>query len=231
MRARLSVAIDGGGVRRLDREPPLCAYTRVAADGATELWLVSSGATLLEGDELSVELSVRDGAVVRARSVAAQLVHPCPDGGSARWEVSVTVADGAQLCWWPEPTVIAAGARYHAQTACAVGASASLHWCEELVLGRTGDAATDCVFHTATRIDVDGHPVLRDGLTSGAPAWQGPAVLGDARYVGSRVMVNAADDQGAVHPQRWWPLAQRGSFVRRVLSSDPLTGRAELAGC
>ena len=74
-----------------------------------ELHVVSSAATLLEGDALQVELDVRPGASLTVRSVAAQLAHPCVRGGATALRVRASVAAGGRLAWLPEPTIVAGG--------------------------------------------------------------------------------------------------------------------------
>ncbi len=223
----------GPAVRRLACAAPLAAKVRRDAAGRQSLWLVSSGAMLLEGDELLVSVRLRDGATLAVRSVAAQLVHPCPDGGWASLRVEADVGDRCTLDWAPEPTIVAATAGYRADAALQLGGDgAMLRWRDELVLGRTGDDVSSIRLDTATLLDVAGAPCWRDGLAA-APGWRGPAVLGRARYVGTLVVAGAASgDVGPVGDPAaagWHPLA-RGGQARRVMATDPTAGRRELLG-
>lgn len=116
----------------------------------------------------------------------------------------------------------------------------SVVWFEELVLGRSGEDRTDLRLDarlSAARADV---PVLEDGLLLERPqqaSWTGPAVLGDARYVGTRLVV--AEDERAFD----WLLGAAvdacrtdgvrlaaGGELLRVADGDPLRGRARLHG-
>jgi len=228
-------------VQRLRVEPPLAAKVRTERDGSRTLILVGSAASVLEGDELAVSLRVGHGARLAVRSVAAQLVHPCPGGGSGNLTVDVVVEAGASLCWSPEPVVIAAGAGLRARTTVACAADARLWWTDELVLGRSGEDRTDLRLDTAVHIDRDGRPAWRDGLST-AGGWTGPAVLGTARYVATTVRLSPPDasiPEGTVElpvlpgpdpepfDSGWLPLA-RGGTHRRVLAADPAAGRAAL---
>ena len=79
---------------------------------------------------------------------------------------------------------------------------------------------------TTLRADLDGRPLLRDGLCTTLPGWCGPAVAGDARYLGTVALLGAVAPPGA--PPPWLPLAGPGALAREV-AADPLAGRAALA--
>jgi len=239
-------------VSRLRVDPPLAAKVRTEPGGGRTLWLVGSGASLLEGDELAISLRLHAGASLSVRSVASQLVHPCPDGGSGAIDIDVELDTGASLCWWPEPVLVAAGGRLRSRTNVRCAGSARLRWCDELVLGRSGERHHDVGLDTAVAVDVEGRPAWRDGLSS-APGWTGPAGIGTARYVGSLIRIGphvGADGEDAAHPaghaptgapgagrpgadpdpwdSGWLPLAA-GGLTRRILATDPAAGRAVLA--
>ena len=217
--------LEGGALRRLVCEPPLAAKVCRDELGGRALWLVSSGASLLEGDELTLSVSLSGGARLAVRSVAAQLVHPCPDGGRARLRIEAKVGEGCSLLWAPEPTIVSGAANYVSDAVVAVAEGGALRWQEELVLGRTGEDVGSIDLDVATAIDVAGVPCWRDGLGS-HPGWRGPAVLGGARYLGTQVRVGAARPAGC--GDGWLPLASGGE-ARRVLALDPAEGRQRLA--
>ena len=211
-------------------EPPLSAKLCRDAYGGAVLWLVGSGASLLEGDELLISLVLGEGARLTVRSVAAQLVHPCPDGGWGRLRVEADVQHDASLRWAPEPTIVAGDAGFRADATVAVATGASLRWREELVLGRTGEQPASIRLDMATAVDVDGAPCWRDGLASG-PGWLGPAVLGTARYLGTEVLAgHPLDLDGGGRPDGWLPLTGGGA-ARRVLAAEPADGRRRLGCC
>jgi hypothetical protein len=143
---------------------------------------------VLEGDELAISLWLADGARLRVRSVAAQLAHPCPSGGHGSVIITARLQGASQLCWHPEPVIVAAGARYRSRTVVECDAASTVLWSDELVLGRSGEDPTAAGLDTALRLDVDGVPRWRDGLAT-VTGWDGPAVLGTARYVATRVTV------------------------------------------
>lgn len=216
-------------------EPPLSAKLCRDEHGGAVLWLIGSGASLLEGDELLISVALRDGARLAVRSVAAQLVHPCPDGGWGRLHIEAEVDHGASLWWAPEPTIVAGDAGFRADATVALAGDASLRWREELVLGRTAEDPASIRLDVATAVDADGSPCWRDGLAS-HPGWLGPAVLGPARYLGTELRLgpgcgqpDAAPSPGDPRTDGWLALAGGGA-VRRVLDTEPADGRVRL-GC
>src|SRR5262245_54151461 len=221
LRATLAVAVEGERVTRLSVDPPLTA--KVADDHAhgPELWLVSSAASVLEGDDLRICVSVAAGARLRVRSVAAQLVHPCPGGGWASITIHASVGTGGHLDWAPEPVVVAAGGRHRARVGIELAAGATALWTDELVLGRSGEDPAGCTLDTALVADVASVPLLRDGLASG-PGFRGPAVVGAAVQLGAVRLPGVRPDP---LPVGGWPLHGPGATAR-VRATDVVTGRA-----
>ena len=114
-----------------------------------------------------------------------------------------------------------------------------LQWVDELVLGRSGEDPAAIRFSSETRILCNGAPLLDDGLAlepAAAEVWRGPAVLGDARYIGSQLLAGSADREATGEangeagnlPTGWTTLAGGGRLAR-VLDADPLVGRKRLA--
>ena len=93
------------------------------------------------------------------------------------------------------------------------------NWTDELVLGRSGEDPAACEVATSFRADLDGAPLVRDGLRT-APGWQGPAVVGAAHYLGTRHQLGERSEPA---PRAWFDLAGPGR-TRRVLHEDPATG-------
>ncbi len=77
--------------------PPLSAKLLSGASGP-ELVIVSSAASLLEGDELSIEVVLLPGARLTVTSAAAQMAFPCLHGG--RTALGVRARPLARVpCW------------------------------------------------------------------------------------------------------------------------------------
>ena len=193
-----------------------------------ELHVVSSAATLLEGDALEVELDVRPGASLTVRSVAAQLAHPCVRGGATELRVRASVAAGGRLAWLPEPTIVAGGGNHRSHATVLLAQGALALWNEELVFGRTGEDPASAHVEARLSIDLAGAPLVRDGLSTRRPGARGPAVLGDARYVASAFLCGRRLEHAAGCEPPGAPLfdlAGEGTATRTI-AADPLNGRA-----
>jgi urease accessory protein len=157
-------------------------------EGAATVHLVGAAAGPLGGDRWRLEVSVGAGAVLHVRSAAASVALPGPDGAASRYDVVVAVAPGGVLDWAPEPLVAAAGARHvtHARVVLAEGAG--LRWREELACGRHGEATGSA--RTVLAVSYGPRPLLAHDLAVGpaAAGWDSPAVLGDARAVGTLLL-------------------------------------------
>jgi urease accessory protein len=189
--ARLRVEADGSGTTRLavlHSEPPLL----LRPTGPDTVHLVGGAAGPLGGDRLRIEVSVGPGASLTVRTVAASLALPGSDGAPSRLEISASVAAGGRLCWLPEPLIAAAGCRHTAQTTIDVAPGATLLWRDELRCGRHGERPGDV--ELLTRLRVGDAEIYRHELAigPGTPGWSSPAVLGDARAVGSLLIVDPA---------------------------------------
>lgn len=215
-------------MRRLAVDPPLTAKVRTdPARRRVEVWMVASAASLLEGDELTVALRVDEACTLVVRTVAAQLVHPSVGGATSQFAVHADIGPGATLHWRPEPTIVTAGARYRAEATVRLAADARCTWRDELVLGRSGEDASEVGLETALRVDHGDRPLLRDGIRS-AHGWLGPAVLGGARYVGAVHVLGSIGHSVPTEPVRgWFTLAGPGRSAR-VLDTDPARGRCRL---
>ncbi len=157
---------------------------RRSGDG---VYLVGTAAGPLDSDQLSATVDVGEGASLNMRSTAASVLYAGSPSGS-RYETSVTVAAGATLSWRLEPMIVTAGCRHVAVTHVWLDPSAELDWTEVLVCGREGERPGS--LHLRLDIDVGESPLLRQGLVIGTdgPGWEGPAVLGDNRVLGMRIL-------------------------------------------
>ncbi|GLZ04253.1 urease accessory protein UreD [Actinomadura sp. NBRC 104412] len=167
--------------------------TRLRSDGPLALRATSGGVHLvgaaagpLGGDDLELELIVRAGARLSLRSAATSLA--LPGDGPSRMTVRAEVGAGGHLDYAPEPTVAAARCDHRATAHITLAHGATLRWREELILGRHGEEPG----RHSSRMDVTlgGTPLLRHELCLDDPhIYRGRAVLGDARAVGSVLLV------------------------------------------
>lgn len=100
------------------------------------------------------------------------------------------VADGATLVWLPEPVIAAQGCNHHATTNISLEPGARLLLREELLLGRHGEGPG--AIRQRLRVTRGRHPLYDQELAIGpdAPGWQGPAVTGGRRALGSLLVID-----------------------------------------
>jgi urease accessory protein len=207
--AKIAAEADGRGGTRLTvlrGESPLLPRRTGARSGAgVTVHLVGGAAGPLRGDDLRLTLVVGPGAELTVRTVAAQLALPGRPGlPQSRLTIDATVAAGGALRWLPEPLIAAAGCDHRTVTRVEVAEGGALLWRDDLVCGRHAEPSGDV--RTETTIRYGGRTLYRHDLALGphSPGWDGAAVLGDARAIGTVVTIPAATtgpsptDQAAV---------------------------------
>ncbi|MFD9904542.1 urease accessory protein UreD [Streptomyces sp. NPDC059063] len=191
--ARVVARADGRGgtaLPVLDSDGPLALRRTRAAGREAHVTLVGAMSGPLGGDHLAVEATAEAGARLRVGSAAATLALPGQDGSDARYDVRLTVAEGAELRWLPEQLISVRGSALRVTTNVDVAPGGRLVLREEQVLGRTGEAPG----RLSTRLTVRhaGRPLLDQELHCGPGAptgWDGPAVLAGHRAVGQLIVV------------------------------------------
>ncbi|WP_327292845.1 urease accessory protein UreD [Streptomyces sp. NBC_01198] len=173
--------------------------TRAAREGWARVTVVGAMSAPLGGDRLRIDVDVAAGARLTVDSSAATVSLPDREGRPACYDVRLTVGEGAELRWLPEPVIAARGSDLRMTTRVELAAGARLVLREELVLGRHGEASG----HLTTRltVDHDGRTLLDQALAFGpgaAPGWDGPAVLGRHRTLGQLLVVPPPDLPGPV---------------------------------
>jgi urease accessory protein len=191
--ARIVARDDGRGgtsLPVLDSDGPL-ALRRTRASGAeARVVLVGAMSGPLGGDHFTVEADVETGARLRVGSAAATIALPGQSKGEARYDVRLSVADGAELHWLPEQLISARGSDLYVTTRVDVGAAGRLVLREEQVLGRVGEEPGRLT--SRIRVSVADRVVLDQELACGPGApggWDGPAGLAGCRAVGQLVVV------------------------------------------
>jgi urease accessory protein len=218
--ARVVARADGRGGTRLvtlRSEAPL--VLRATQDA---VYLVGGAGGPLAGDDLTLEVDVGPGAHLTLRSAAASIALPGRDHTPSRISVRATVGAGGELRWLHEPVVAARGCDHRMEAAVDVAAGGRLLWREELVLGRHGESPGSV--SSRLHVDVGGLPLLRHELALGPlhPHSLGPAVVGDARAVGSVLLVEPCRGAhaAAVLGPRAAVLALDGPGVQVVALAD-----------
>lgn len=188
--------------------------------GATVV-LVQTGACLLAGDDVRLEIEVGAGARLTLRELGATIAHHVRAGSAARLTIDVMVQSGGTLAWSAAPLISARGSELvrHLRVALEPGAVALLR--ETTVFGRAGESAG--VLDSRLDAAVAGDPLLRERLVTVDSTLAGsPVMLGDARVLDSVLLLGRRDDgrSGEV-----MDLAGPGSVWRR-LDRDTAAGIA-----
>ncbi|MFP5347806.1 MAG: urease accessory protein UreD [Actinomycetes bacterium] len=164
--------------------------------------LVGGAAGPLGGDDLRLHVDVGAGASLVLKGVAATLVLPGPHGQASSSEVSLRVGAGATLVWLPGPVIAAAACSHRAVTRIELAPGARLLAREQLVLGRHGERPG--ALRQRLRVTIGARPLHDQELRVGpeSPGWDGAAVTGGRRALGSVVVVDPAwaDSDGPALP-------------------------------
>ncbi|MEU2454402.1 urease accessory protein UreD [Streptomyces sp. NPDC012765] len=195
--ARIHAAADGRGgtaLPLLAGEGPLALRrTRSSAGDWAGVMLVGAMSAPLGGDHLTVEATAGPGAHLALASAAATLALPGRSGEPARYDVHLTLEDGASVRWLPEPLVSVRGSDLRVRTRVRMAPTARLVLREEQVLGRTGEAPG--LLRSRLTVDLGDRPLLDQELACGPGApggWDGPAGLAGHRALGQLLVVEPA---------------------------------------
>lgn len=221
-------------ISRLHSEPPLVLRPinpagheplhrwNLTSTSPARVALVAGAAGPLGGDELHLDVEVATGAALVLRSIAATLVLPGPHRRRSTTQITIRVAADATLVWLPQPTIAARGCDHHAATRISLEPRARLLLREELVLGRHGEQPG--AVHQRLRVCVGDRPLHDQELRIGPDAigWDGPAVLGDRRAMGSLLVV----DPDWAAPDQTGPDALRRAVITDTVDTDAGVARA-----
>jgi urease accessory protein len=183
--------------------------------GHATVALVPEGAMLLTGDEIEVRCRVGAGVTLTVVEPSGTVAYDMR-GGTARWDVSLSVAGDATLVWHGQPFVAAAGADVSRRTTVDLGRDAGLLLRETLVLGRVGEPAG--TIRTTTRDSADGGQVLAEDLEL-STATQVPGLLGRHRVLDSILVLGRVVPETACPPLA----LEQGGFLYRDLSVETHT--------
>ncbi|RST16053.1 urease accessory protein UreD [Streptomyces sp. WAC05374] len=195
------VADRDGALPVLRSDGPLALRRTRATGPYTRVTVVGAMTAPLGGDRLAVEAEVRDGARLTVGSAAATVALPGREARQARYDVRLTVAEGAELRWLPEQLVSAHGSDLRMRTTVELAATARLVLREEQVLGRhaeePGTLTTRLTVRRAGRLLLDQELAYGPGAPGG---WDGGAVLGGHRAVGQLLVVRPEFEEKPAEP-------------------------------
>jgi urease accessory protein len=207
--ARLQAAtrVEGDG----DRVAPY-AVRVISQDGIRlTAAVVPTGASLLDGDAIGLEIEVGAGACLCLQEVGATVAYS-GRGLGAHLDARLTLADGARLVWAAHPLVLGSGAQVGRDLDVSLGAHAVALLRETIILGRSGEATGGLL--ARTRVTGPAGPSLIEDLAIGD--WHGlPGAIGHHRVVDSVLLLGARPAPSAAPPDTLH-LAQPGAIVRRL---------------
>lgn len=193
---------DGGGATRLpvlEGEGPLALRRiRGGPERAARVCVVGAMSAPLGGDRLCIEATAEPGAVLHITAAAATVALPGRTGERAHYDVRLTVGEGAELHWLPEPLISAAGSDLAMTTTVELAPTARLVLREEQVLGRSGEATG--ALRSRLTVRRAGRTLLdqETAYGPGAPGWDTPAVLDGHRAVGQLLLAGPEFDDRPV---------------------------------
>ncbi|MGJ0121069.1 urease accessory protein UreD [Williamsia sp. MIQD14] len=151
-------------IARRGRAPVIRATGGLAVrqTGVDRVHLISTAATPLGGDRISVSVQVQAGARLHLHTVAATIALPARDETLSHAAWTFDVADDAELVVDPLPTIVAADADHRTRTIVTAASTASVTIGEAVQIGRhTEDAGR---WSGGLHVDIDGAAALRHRL-------------------------------------------------------------------
>jgi urease accessory protein len=103
--------------------------------------LVNTAGGIAGGDRFDIAISTGAGAGLTLTTAAAEKIYRAPDE-AARIDIKLKVADGAELAWLPQETILFDGARVSRDIDIGLAEDASLLLCEIVVFGRAAMGET-----------------------------------------------------------------------------------------
>lgn len=136
----VAVVEPGGRLRRVSSQPPLTLRQLTSEDRQVcVLCQVGSAAGPLSGDEVTLELTVCDGAAAELTASGSAIAQGLPGRAPSRLSSLVTVGAGASLCAEPPALIACEGSSVQVRVSIELAADATIRWRELIVLGRSGE--------------------------------------------------------------------------------------------
>jgi urease accessory protein len=198
-RVAVTLAATPGGTRRTRtaEEGSLRVRFPGACADAAEAVLVNTAGGIAGGDRFAVDLDLEAGARLVVTTAAAEKIYRSlgPDAG---FDVTARIADGAELVWLPQETILFDRARLRRSVDIALAPAASLVFAEIIVFGRAAmrESVTAGFLADRWRIRRDGKLIFADNLRlNGAIAERlGEAAIANGHAAIGTVLVTPGDD-------------------------------------
>jgi urease accessory protein len=176
-------------------------YLDPARPGMAFLYVQNPTGGLFEGDDHTISLTARSGALVHLTTQAASKAYRTGQG-CARQRVELAVSAGAFVEYVPDPLIPHAGARFHQDLAANVESGGALIVAETVAPGRVafGEAFQYTSLSLSTRISRDGAEKAVDSviLQPSELDPRRPGILGEYAYLASLFAVGPGGDPEAL---------------------------------
>jgi urease accessory protein len=133
--------------------------------GAPEAVFVNTAGGIAGGDRFAIDLALGAGARLTVTTAAAEKIYRSL-GPDACVSVSAILADGAELTWLPQETILFGRARLARTITVALARSAKLLLAEMIVFGRSasGETVHEGSFADRWQVRRDGRLIFADNL-------------------------------------------------------------------
>ncbi len=176
-------------------------YLDPARPGMAFVYMQNPSGGLFEGDDHSISLTTRPGALVHLTTQAASKAYRT-DSGCARQRVELAVAADAFVEYVADPLIPHAGARFEQDVVANVGPGGALIVAETVAPGRVafGEAFEYTRLSLDTRISCDGEEAAVDSvlLEPSKLDPRRPGILGEYAYLSSLFAVQPGGDAEAL---------------------------------
>jgi urease accessory protein len=224
-RGEIAVALGSDGRSRPSRvyaTSPLRLLTPVNHGSAAWLYASSYGGGLVDGDRLSLDVTVDRGATAFLSTQASTKVYRSTIGSESRLEARV--AEGASLILAPDPVVCFAGARYRQWQRVALEPNGAVVLVDWVTSGRraAGERWQFDEYVARTEVTVAGRLAICDTLSLCAAHGELAARLGRFDVLALVVILGApleADAMAALGRVQATPLVRRAEML---VSAAPL---------
>jgi urease accessory protein len=193
----------------LDATPRGTRRTRTREDGslrvrfphacadAAEAVLVNTAGGIAGGDRFAVDLALSAGARLTVTTVAAEKIYRSL-GPDACIDVTATIADGAELIWLPQETILFDRGRLARTFTIGLASTATLVFAEMVVFGRAamGESVHEGRFTDRWRIRRDGRLIFAESFRLDGPITDRlneTAIAGGRSAIGT-VLMTPGDD-------------------------------------
>jgi len=221
-RAELAVELRGGRsvVTSLHGSSPLALRPLPGREGAARVALAQSSATLLNGDQVTLNVRVGAGARLELEEISATLAHPTPSGDPGMVQrVEIEIGPGATALVDEQPLIIADSARLDRTVCVSLHEDARCLHREVVVLGRYGELAGPS--RLRRRVERDGLPVLDETLETSSAVIASAAVAAGARVLASVGCFGQALPSGLTSRPGTFVLGERDTLHRSLGGDAP----------